>query len=524
MFFIHKYNMNKELIIKNKRLTLQNTLIIISILIKDKILLLKKRFIMYSSLQELLLDYFPDIRFFDVNYAEETDILIYAREIGGAWSFDLNGMSQSDEFRHLFHSDFLKHWNKVNEAKAIKEYGRPDIIRFCIDIENEKYWQEFSALYPGIKFKFDKGVIREHFIKELRKSFNNDLSVWALKDSNFDDFVYEKTADNIFEAFKVKYYGIYTQLNWGVIKLGASDKFTFDEYLEAGKKHLDDIVIANINEFSEDERQQQNYFYYKTFKEQPEKNDNKKIDELKDNWERDRAVFAQEILEMVPDGISEYCPKTEDDYVRQLKGQKPFFIKRDHNIFSLPLTKNDMQNLKNYLKYIKGYGGYIPVDFFNSAKSTKAKVEFLMDQLPRTSVGKPFSEKQRANIEKWHYKLDYLESIDKPIFNKENKESGTIGAFIEEEKYRKPGITNEDLLDSFIDNIKEYFVVKHREGKKKKTSAHLIQKFMDELDNIFILFSESPNINLLPGTREYTNLKDLFIYESCKIIVDEINF
>jgi len=507
-------NYNEEEKISNKffPLILLNNLFIMDLLNKKNKLLKKQRFIMHRLLL-LLSRYFPGLRFFHESNVNGADILLFAHEAGGVWSLDLKEMPKSDQYKHLFHKDFSAQWD---EKKAIAEYGKPDIIKFCIDIDNEKFWNEFSILYSGIKFSFDKGKVRDLFLQKLKMGDKKDMPIYLLK--SFDELGLNKTARNIYKAFLVEGYKIYTHLSWGVNKLGASGDITFEEYLEAGMKHMDSITKTEIAVFSEKDKEQQKYFYYIVNNEWPEKN--KFQDELQDNWERDRAEFAQEILEMVPKGTSKYIPKTEADFIKQLKSGIGAFNNRDHNIVSLPLSDNDMQNLRNYLEMIKNYGGYTPADFFDTKKSTREKVDFLMDQVLKTSIGCPFSEEQRKTINEWQDSLSFDISLNTPVYDNDNQQSTTLGDFLEGHNFNTD--TVEELLDKSICNIKEFFSVKHREGENKTTSKHrIINQFLPKLDEFFNIFIFSPGINILPGTQDYQNLKNIYFAEIYAIIDDE---
>ena len=94
------------------------------------------------TLINLLKDYFPGLRFFDIEKsADNLDIEKYFYKEQGKWIFDIAAMSRSENYTHLFPKD-ISHWD---EGLARSKYGSVDVIRFFIYEQNEIFLVKFPV-------------------------------------------------------------------------------------------------------------------------------------------------------------------------------------------------------------------------------------------------------------------------------------------------------------------------------------------------------------------------------------------
>jgi hypothetical protein len=230
-----------------------------------------------SILVNLLDDAFPGLCFSEKNNLESLDILNYVCIVDGQYLLDLVKMSRSENFGHLFHEDFSKKWD---ENSARKKYGRANVIRFFIDIDNEKFLSEFFKLKYANLVSIDKDAIPIIFHYGL--GLNNDQKKPIWENWDFSKIVKHKSP-TIYKAFERYAHKKYTLLGFGIIKLFKEKSLKDNNaanLLLAGNKLLDGIIMENIP----------------------------KLTSL--SIERQIAIFEleQEILESVPEGGSKYAP------------------------------------------------------------------------------------------------------------------------------------------------------------------------------------------------------------------------
>ena len=198
----------------------------------------------WNDLEYLLDDYFPNLIFYPPNNAGNLDILNYVESTGGKYHLNLDKMSKSKFFAHLFHEDFAAFWD---EAAARKKYGRPDVIRFSIDFENGKFLNEFYKLKHADMVKIDVNFVPNMFLDELGY---NDAKILVWEKWDFSKIVKHKSPD-IYKAFERYAHKIYTLLGFGLWKLYKENRKTLKDrnavdLLQAGKKLLDGVVREEL--------------------------------------------------------------------------------------------------------------------------------------------------------------------------------------------------------------------------------------------------------------------------------------
>jgi hypothetical protein len=352
-----------------------------------------------SVLDYLLDDTFPQLCFSQKNNVESLDILNYVRQAGGQYILDLVKMSRSENFTRLFHEDFAKKWD---EDTARKKYGRANVIRFFIDIENERFLAEFSKLKNANIVNIGVDSIPNMFLYEL--GLNNDEKKPVWEEWDFSKIVKHKSPD-IYKAFERYGHKKYTLLGFGLWKLYKEnprilkDRNTADLLL-AGNKLLDSIVREEIP----------------------------KIDSF--SIERQIAIFEaeQEILESVPEGGSIYAPTETKTFIKQLKSRIPSLIKSKY--LDNPEQVNHVETFnsgerKNIKKYFEKLEQYIVnIEDFNEYHETRTyreKVMFLYQWIG--IIRKNFSERELEIIYGLIGRLGLPVSFDEPVKNKDNGES-----------------------------------------------------------------------------------------------------
>jgi hypothetical protein len=234
-----------------------------------------------NNLILLLAHYFPDLIFIrkkDNVELGRLDIINYVHYIDNKWTLDLAAMSRNKMYAHLFHEDFAALWN---EEEAIRKYGCADVIRFFLDIENNKFLDNFNEA--------DLSCINKDEVIDM---FLDELNYYECK------YVYEKwnfpvihKSPTIYKAFDRYARRIYTLL--GFFK--HPKEFEIQTLIEENSDWLLNTIM------------EQNFTY------PYEKINNFEI-------ERKTAFFelVQEILESVPKDESIYALTGIDSLLYQL--------------------------------------------------------------------------------------------------------------------------------------------------------------------------------------------------------------
>jgi len=244
----------------------------------------------------LLNDYFPGLVFIPPN-SSDISIARYFMQQHGKWTLDINALSKSKE--KIFSSLFPENTASWNEAQARKKYGCADLIRFFIDIENDKFSAEFSKSGDTAhNTARNRGnSIPRRFFDELDY---NGKPVW--KDWDFSALVIHRMRrrpPSIYEAFGYYARRCYTLMGF---ERGTPDN-TDDELLKSGTKLLNDTIREQIPETAD--------------------------------WGINRLTaffeMIQETLESVPAGGSLYIPTAPDVFINQLKSRMADLYKNDRS-------------------------------------------------------------------------------------------------------------------------------------------------------------------------------------------------
>lgn len=358
----------------------------------------------------LLGDFFPDQQFIPDNNADNLDILNYIVQENGKWTLDIEAMSRSKEkpIASLIHEE-ISLWDK---EKARKKYGCADIIRFFIDVENERFFAEFTKLKNANLVNIDKDAVREKFLQELLGENQMLKPLW--EDWDFSKLVMHKP-HTIYKAFCYYAHRYYTLLGFGLLKLAEEDmsalkKCDTEKLFLAGRLLCDSIVKEQLSDIKESSMD----FLYKLFED------------------------VHKTLESVPAGSSIYSPTDVDVFITQFRGYIPDLFKNHRNEFGETDKKNavivdhnkDIYNLKekktinNYMdgiwQYVNDKDKYYELRFFGSYRD---KIIFLYERIFSSSFRGYYSKPELEMIEGLYRKQLPHESPDAPSGIDEGKDS-----------------------------------------------------------------------------------------------------
>jgi hypothetical protein len=470
----------------------------------------------------LLDDYFPGLVFFE-SFTDKLDILDYVENIGGKWTLNLDRMSRSGAYGHLFHEEFSTLWN---EAAARRRYGCADVIRYFIDLENDRFWNEFSKLSNTNLVSVIKDSLPQKFLDELEYGERPVSEGW-----DFSKLVRHKP-HTIYKALLYYLHRYYTLLGFGLSKLykedpeklktGDTNKL-LSELLLAGSKQLDDVVKEQIPEtrdfIIEGRIPEKNEVYY---------------------WTRFIEI-EQEVLESVSAGGSIYTPKEMDDLIIQLRGRIPDVYKPDFN-GSGERTKGDLiilndneniydpTDIKNINNHMEKVGKYI-IDTMDYSKycelkqtgSYREKARFLYKVIMSPLIIDNYSEQELDIIQGLFFKLFPVIPINKPLKKDgETDESFSIADTIADknvppiieyfhEQFRDELV--EQKMVEFLNNVSWYLDF----YQSKKDANEILMIMTDYYKRK--LFSE---FCTQAGITESTELRRHFV-ERIQIIIDNHN-
>ena len=358
------------------------------------------------AIPDNILDYnFPRLFFSEKDKSESLEILNYVESESGRYILDLVGMCRNKDFKHLFHEDFTKKWD---ENAARKKYGRPDVIRFFIDIENERFLGEFNKLKYANLVNIDKDAIPNMFLNELW--LNLDEKKPVREELDFSKIVMHKSP-TIYKAFERYAHKMYILMGFGLLKLYIEKRKNIKdcgaaEILLAGNMMLDAVVRKEIP----------------------------KADSL--SFERRIAIYEaeHEILEIFQKVNNKYVPYLLTDiqnFVRQFRSRLRSLLK----IKSLdnPDRVNHVETFnagdrKNIKKYFENLGQYIDnMEDFNEYHEARTYREKLMFFYQRIGfIRTIFSKRQQEIIWGLINKSGLPVSFDESVKNNENGESFSL--------------------------------------------------------------------------------------------------
>ncbi|MCL2721443.1 MAG: hypothetical protein FWD47_08910 [Treponema sp.] len=376
-----------------------------------------------ESLTLLLGKYFPYIEFFRKTDINDLDILRYVHDTKDGWTLDLKSMSKNENFSHLFHNDFSIIWD---EAAAIDKSNHSDVIKYCIDFENDKYLKEFSKMYRN---NIEKYIITNKFLDDL--DYYDCKPVW--KEWDFSILVLHKP-HTIYKAFYFYAHKLYTLMGFGIHN--NNSKHDIEKLLFSGNTLLDETIKEKIPEVSSLNINRQIKFY----------------------------KLKQEVLESVPTGQSVYNPTKIDIYMEQLKGQLPNIYKKDSDDINelergnYIIVDYDMKLFNPAEKatinnHIIKIGKYIDFNKLNELEingTYREKINFLYDTVMKEQFHMYYSDREREIIDGLYKKHLVHGSMDDSK-SKNGEEGLSVHEYISENKYL---LIDEHLTwTSFFENV-----------------------------------------------------------------------
>ena len=366
-----------------------------------------------ASLMLLLSHYFPDLIFIqEKNSVElnELDVIKYVHNINNKWTLDLTAMSRSKRYARFFHEDFADLWNK---EEAVRKYGYADVIRFFLDIENNKFLDDFNnADWSCI----NKDEVIDMFLDEL--NYYECKYIYEDEEWNFP-VVHE--SPSIFKAFDRYAHRIYTLLKFFLQKNHNKLKEINIKKLikEESDRILDEIIRENIPQMK--------------------------------GLNRKTALFelVQEILESVPRDASIYVPTEKAVFIGQLRSRIGNFIydkkydeeggvedyEETFNHTERTGIKNSFDGIGQYINDSEDFSKYCEL----KEKSTyRGKVIFLHRLIQKASIREHYTKGQLDTIHGYFLKLQKPLSLNKPI---DEEESSFLIDTIEDKRQVPPNMT-----------------------------------------------------------------------------------
>jgi len=352
-----------------------------------------------NTLSQLLKNYFPGLRFFDIEKsADNLDIRKYFIKEQGKWILDITAMSKNENYARLFPKD-ISHWD---EDLARSKYGSVDVIRFFIYEQNETFFSKIPCLSRTINFEDPEKFLEvpEKFLEEIDYYEGTDvLDLW-----DFFEVVAHKPPD-IHKAFTY-----YARRQYNLLAFALEyDLYNDNDPLNSNVDHL----IKEVYEFID-----------------------KKVKELypeirKWSKEKQNRLFEkqQEILENKPEKGTD-VPREWVKFIEQLEDEIIGIKIRKYDDYDLPYTKNDSKTINNLFAKIEPY--------LNEDELEKIQPEKLCEKvdLLRKHI-KEFSKKEQTSIEKLFLKKKKL-SLDKNLNENEDEKPRNLYNATSDEQYLNP--------------------------------------------------------------------------------------
>jgi hypothetical protein len=382
--------------------------------------------------------YFPKLVFCNQNNIGKSilplDIEKYFNQVQGIWTLDVPAMSKNDYYKHLF----PKKEPDWDEEKAISRYGKPDVIKYFVNMENDCFLTEFS------KIKNKPEHFNEKYISDIPNEFLKDFEYdnnpyW--EDWDFTKVVGERhSPTSIYEAFRYYARRYYTLLTLALTDMSFNckdpDNYKFEHLTKIAEKKLKEYYPELTDKVHKEEEL---YLKINHGKEDLTQMSGKLISE---------RYFFVDVLQYAlqcksKKSINEYVPTEPATFIgnfkssifnldrmkRQQINQKkwdPHGLSIDlfndgektkiNDLFNkLEIDKNDFEGEKEFseLKFLgkhKGQGNH------------KRKITLLYKQISNQSVRQNYSKAELEDIKKLYLKLYYCSptSLDEVFIDDKN--------------------------------------------------------------------------------------------------------
>jgi len=464
-----------------------------------------------GELALLLGDFFPDRQFIpQKNTGGDLDILDYIVRENGKWTLDIRAMSRSNKknLSSLFHEEITL-WN---EKEARKKYGCADITRFFIDIENDRFYVEFSKLNNAKLADINKDDIPEKFFQVLMYEYQEAKPVW--EDWDFTKLVLHKPHNNIYKAFTYYAHWHYTLLGLGLCKLSKEEPDAVQncgtaKLFSAGEKLVDEILLEQIPKLA-------NMGIERRF------------------WLR---RLVQEILESVPTNTLLYAPTEKNVFENQLASAIPGFLRSKKYDFDDELNNDDtysskeIRNIKNYMQRIEQYldDPQDKNEYLNLKETGtyRKRADFLRRLTQKPSIRRHYSESELKIIEGFFNEKSFSLSLFTPLQGKEGDEASYLIDVLDLEEMELEEVVaarldwavffedvfktdfDELSLREFIEHIPEHFD-RFPLVHKKNSSDLKMTKYSEDM--LFPVFCS------IIGKPEDKDIKRHFLYLIRKVI------
>jgi hypothetical protein len=441
------------------------------------------------TLIQLLNDYFPGLRFFDIEKKTDKkwDIEKYFYKEQGKWILDITAMSKNENYARLFPKD-ISHWDEVLSRS---KYGSADVIRFFIYEQNETFLDKISCLNRTIRF--DKNAVPEKFLKEIK--YYEGTDVWDIW--NFSKIV-ELKPSSIYEAFAYYARSQYNLLAFTLNDASYNDNDPLnndaDYLINRGEKIIDNAVEEHYPEMKklriELEKMIENSGAKQEQKTQKQEIQDQKIIEKYYRF----LKLEREILQSAPKKGTD-VPRGLEKFIELLRNGIYEIKKKKYDDSDLPYTKSDLRTINNLLAKI--------IPYLNEDEKGKMKWGTLdkMDLLH--SYIERFSQREQTSV-----KVLFLKKNTLSLDNNEDED--------EKPRNRYNATPDEQYLypeDRFIRlNRQQLPFIEFKKEFKKEFEKEFEKKFKDELREKLKLFKEKLLDKLWEILQEYFEKYPLPLY------------
>ena len=389
-----------------------------------------------AELALVMRDFFPGIIFIPKNSGSNLAVSRYVIKKNDGWTLDIAAMSRSNEkyFASLYPDD-ISSWD---EKKAREMFDCADIIKFFVNIENDKFVAEFSKNNYDITGLISDEIPKQFFNK-LKDSDKNYGAKPVWENWDFSGIIVHKLRHDppkIYEAFNYFAHREYTRLRLALTKLITENsdirkKYNFSELLRNGRQILDNNISIQFPDLTKYSVEYQIAFF----------------------------ELVQEILEGTPAGQSIYSSTEMEVLLKQIKSRSFSLNKKNNDVNYIDsFNQSERKTINNHIikisQFIKDTDNKKYLNNLKLEGSYRDKINFLHKSFMLPDVRKHYSRRELDIIHGLFLKQFYTVSLDTPL-NEGDDETVLNGYDVTETKdYLNP---EEKLIwTSFFKDVFKY--------------------------------------------------------------------